>query len=97
MTTIEKRRIVVDGEVVGCISSFQRFGYAEISYWIDKRHWGKGIATKALAEYLLEVKERPIYARAAKDNIGSIRVLEKCGFKRAGTPTTEELIFGLEQ
>lgn len=96
MTTIEKRRIVVDGEVVGCISSFQRFGYAEISFWIEERHWGKGIATKALAEYLLEVDARPIYARAAKDNAGSIRVLEKCGFKRAGYSTTEELIFVLE-
>ena len=30
------------------------------------------------------VKVRPLYARAAKDNIGSLRVLEKCGFTRIG-------------
>jgi RimJ/RimL family protein N-acetyltransferase len=30
------------------------------------------------------VKPRPLYARAAKDNIASLRVLEKCGFTIAG-------------
>ena len=30
---------------------------------------------------LLLVVDRPIFARAATDNIGSIRVLQKCGFK----------------
>ena len=29
-------------------------------------------------------KERPIYARAAKDNFASLRVLEKCGFTITG-------------
>jgi RimJ/RimL family protein N-acetyltransferase len=29
---------------------------------------------------LAEFPERPLYARAAKDNAGSRRVLEKCGF-----------------
>jgi RimJ/RimL family protein N-acetyltransferase len=79
--TIRKRSILLDGEVVGYLASFQRFGKPEVSYWIDRKHWGKGIATKALSEFLLEVKTRPIYARAAKDNVGSVRVLEKCGFK----------------
>jgi RimJ/RimL family protein N-acetyltransferase len=27
---------------------------------------------------------RPLYASAAADNAGSIRVLEKCGFRRTG-------------
>src|SRR5207253_8712496 len=30
------------------------------------------------------VVDRPIFARAARDNIGSIRVLQKCGFKIIG-------------
>jgi RimJ/RimL family protein N-acetyltransferase len=30
------------------------------------------------------VVDRPIFARAATDNIGSIRVLQKCGFKIIG-------------
>ena len=45
--------------------------------------WGKGHATKALAEHIDELGERPIYAYVAKTNVGSIRVLEKCGFVRS--------------
>lgn len=30
------------------------------------------------------MKGRPLYARAAKDNVASIRVLEKCGFRISG-------------
>lgn len=39
------------------------------------------MATAALRELLAEVRERPLYARAAADNAGSRRVLEKCGFR----------------
>jgi RimJ/RimL family protein N-acetyltransferase len=31
------------------------------------------------------VTVRPVFARAASDNIGSLRVLGKCGFKVTGT------------
>ena len=31
-----------------------------------------------------ETAERPVYARAASDNVGSLRVLEKAGFRRVG-------------
>lgn len=51
------------------------------SYWIGKQYWGKGIATEALLNFLPKLKVRPLYARAAKENPASIRVLEKCGFK----------------
>jgi RimJ/RimL family protein N-acetyltransferase len=82
--TIVKRTIVDDERVAGYISTFQREGDREISYWIGKAHWGNGIASKALAAILTEVSERPLHARAAKDNVASIRVLEKCGFENIG-------------
>ena len=44
----------------------------------------KGVATRALSAFLDDLQVRPLYARAAKDNIGSLRVLEKCGFARIG-------------
>jgi RimJ/RimL family protein N-acetyltransferase len=31
--------------------------------------------------FLEQVSERPLFARVAVDNLGSIRVLEKCGFR----------------
>lgn len=47
---------------------------------IGKSHWGKGVATAALSQFLKVVTTRPLYAYVAKHNVGSIRVLEKCGF-----------------
>jgi RimJ/RimL family protein N-acetyltransferase len=75
------RTIVVDGQVAGNVFSYEDAGHPEVSYWLGKIYWGQGLATQALATFLAHVNTtRPIYARAAKDNIGSLRVLEKCGF-----------------
>lgn len=83
--TIVTRTIVVDGCVVGHVLSYEADGKPEVSYWIDREHWGRGIATRALAEFLAHVnRSRPIYARVAEDNVGSRRVLEKCGFTVIG-------------
>jgi RimJ/RimL family protein N-acetyltransferase len=78
------RTIMADQMVAGHISCHRWFGEPEISYWIGKDYWGRGIATEALSKFLEQVPARPLLARVAKDNMGSIRVLEKCGFKRTG-------------
>ncbi|MBD3162390.1 MAG: GNAT family N-acetyltransferase [Candidatus Eisenbacteria bacterium] len=80
--TITIRTILHEGAVAGHIVRHSWFGDPEVSYWIGKEHWGKGIATRALAAFLDLVATRPLFARAAKDNAASIRVLEKCGFVR---------------
>ena len=82
---IHNKTIYLDNKIVGSIAKFEMEGQAELTYWIDKNHWGKGIATKALTEFLKIETSRPIYGRAASDNIGSRKVLEKCGFKSIGT------------
>lgn len=78
------KTILFEGCVAGNIANFELFGDREIGYWIGKPYWGKGIATSALAQFLQIVTERPLYARAAKDNIASLRVLQKCGFRISG-------------
>jgi RimJ/RimL family protein N-acetyltransferase len=78
--TIVTRTILVDGQVAGNVVSFERSGKREIGYWIGRRYWGRGVATKALAAFLGHVRARPLYAGVAKHNLASIRVLEKCGF-----------------
>lgn len=75
------RTVLVDGDVVGSASVYGEPGEREVTYWIDRAYWGRGIATAALRDLLAEVPERPLYARAAADNAGSRRVLEKCGFR----------------
>jgi RimJ/RimL family protein N-acetyltransferase len=79
--TVILKTIIFDGQVAGSVSSYEDEGKPEVTYWLGKEFWGKGIATWALKEFLAHNnKTRPIYARVAKDNIGSRRVLEKCGF-----------------
>jgi RimJ/RimL family protein N-acetyltransferase len=79
------RTILFDGQVAGSVSSYEETaGHPEVTYWLGKPYWGKGIATSALRAFLLLVTARPMYARAAKDNFASLRVLEKCGFRIIG-------------
>ena len=78
------RIIEVDGVIAGTIASFRIDDQLEVTYWIDRTQWGKGIASAALQILLAETSERPLYARAASDNVGSLRVLEKAGFRRVG-------------
>lgn len=78
------RTILVDGEVAGTINSWQQDGLAQVGYWIGREFWGRGVATEALRLFLMEVGTRPLNAHVAKTNVGSLRVLEKCGFRRVG-------------
>ncbi|MCW2976195.1 MAG: family N-acetyltransferase [Actinomycetia bacterium] len=84
--TVTMRSIVVDGSVAGSVMLWrdEELDAPEVSYWIGTEFWGRGIATAALTELLRLVEIRPLYGRAAKDNAGSIRVLEKCGFEPHG-------------
>lgn len=78
--TVINRIILVDGHVAGSIACHAWFGEPEVSYGLGQAFWGRGIATRALALFLAEVAIRPIHARVAKDNVASLRVLERNGF-----------------
>ena len=81
---IHMRTIKVNGLIVGSIAKFIMDNEAGITYWIDRKFWGRGIATTALNEFLKIEQARPIYGRVAFDNYGSQKVLEKCGFVKVG-------------
>lgn len=58
-------------------------GLPEIGYCLSRKHWGKGYMTeacKAFVEYLFELGYPKILIRADVKNIGSLKVIEKCGF-----------------
>lgn len=84
--SITNQTILVGGQVAGHIASYEdeEFGHPEVTYWLGKQYWGKGVATSALSAFLNRIQARPLYARVVKDNIGSRRVLEKCGFAIVG-------------
>jgi RimJ/RimL family protein N-acetyltransferase len=93
-----QRTIVHEGEVAGNIGSWEQDGKRLVGYWIGRDFWGKGLATRALGEFVEEVPQRPLHAWVATTNVGSIRVLEKCGFVRVDSRTTdvEELLYELK-
>lgn len=88
------KTILFDGSVAGNIVSFDQLGEREVGYWLGKEYWGKGIATRALIEFLKYVETRPLYAHVAKHNIASRRVLEKCGFIVWGEDSFYSQAFG---
>jgi RimJ/RimL family protein N-acetyltransferase len=91
-SSVVARAILLDGALVGTVNCFKMDGDDAVGYWIAREHWGRGIATRALGLLLEEVAIRPLYARAARSNVASVRVLENCGFVVTGyqlTPATD--------
>ena len=104
--TVIARVIIVDGEVAGTIASWGDPDEREVTYWIGRAYWGKGIATGALEAFLTVDPSRPLHARVASDNVASRRVLEKCGFRVIATERSfadarsaeiEEFVLRLEE
>jgi RimJ/RimL family protein N-acetyltransferase len=104
--TVIARVIVVDDEVAGTIGSWGEPDEREVTYWIGRSHWGKGIATCVLEAFLTVDPSRPLHARVASDNVASHRVLEECGFRVIATERSfaeprsgeiEEFVLRLEE
>ena len=88
--TVVTKTILFGDEVAGNIGSWVQEDKRLIGYWIGREFWGKGIATSALQQFVDLLGERPLHAYVAKSNIGSIRVLEKCGFETQSEETADD-------
>jgi RimJ/RimL family protein N-acetyltransferase len=80
--SLMKQAILSDGALVGHLAAWEESGRLLLGYWVGRDHWGRGIASRAVAAFLSQVARRPIHAHVAQHNAGSIRVLERCGFRR---------------
>ncbi len=78
------RTIEHEGDVAGSILVFDG-ETPEINFWTSTKYWGKGITTSAVDAFLAEYTKRPLTAHVVQDNLGSIKVLERRGFKTIGT------------
>jgi RimJ/RimL family protein N-acetyltransferase len=85
---ITKKVILIDDEIVGSVVSFVVEGDTEVTYWIRRDQWGRGVASAALAGLLREVTTRPLFARVAADNSASARVLTRNGFIKVAEETS---------
>lgn len=83
-SAVIKRTILADQHVAGQIACFERSGQWLIGYWLGRRFWGAGIASRAVQQFVSSIAVRPLHAHVAKRNLASIRVLEKCGFQMSG-------------
>jgi len=88
----------------GSISAFTIEGEREVSFWLPRLAWGRGIATEALRQLISREPIRPLFARVAAHNHGSIAVLRNAGFAEVSRNTayapglgreTEEIVFAL--
>jgi RimJ/RimL family protein N-acetyltransferase len=89
---VTPRVIIADGDLVGSINIFPQEETDSIGYWLAREHWGRGIATRAIALLIDEVPTRPLFARVASHNAASLRALERNGFvitERVNRPATD--------
>ncbi|MBG0564483.1 GNAT family N-acetyltransferase [Actinoplanes aureus] len=82
------RAVTADGRLAGSVAAFVMEGDTEVTYWIGREFWGRGIAGQALALMLELVPDRPLFARVAADNAASIKVLLRSGFVVVGAETS---------
>ncbi|ADD45803.1 GNAT family N-acetyltransferase [Stackebrandtia nassauensis] len=90
---VVSRTVLVDGEIAGNIGCWDVDGERFIGYWFGRKFWGRGIGTQAVRAFVDEVPWRPLFADPSVHNVGSVRLLEKCGFKPDGS-TMESSVFG---
>lgn len=89
------------GEMIGAIG-IMRIDWpnrkAEFGYWLDKSHWGKGLAQEAVRLFLKfafdTLKIVRLYAHVFAPNAASHKVLLKCGFTHEGILRQSEFIRG---
>ena len=80
--------IKATGELIGSIDVVHIVdGVPEIGYCSSRKHWNKGYMTEActaMIDYLFELGYKELFIEAMVDNIGSNRVIQKCGFVFTG-------------
>jgi RimJ/RimL family protein N-acetyltransferase len=96
--TVFVQTVTVDGAPAGHIVAWWERDRRFIGYWFGRSFWGRGIGTEALALFLRSEATRPLYADPFSGNTGSVRLLERSGFRCTGTVRhgeNEHLMFEL--
>ncbi|WP_174876233.1 GNAT family N-acetyltransferase [Acrocarpospora corrugata] len=83
--TVFVQTVTVDGVAAGNIVAWWEEGRRFIGYWFGREFWGRGVGTRALGLFLEREKTRPLFADPFSGNAGSVRLLERCGFRPSGT------------
>ncbi|WP_166026187.1 GNAT family N-acetyltransferase [Streptomyces chilikensis] len=88
---VRVQAVTADGALAGNLVAWTgEGGRRHIGYWLGREFWGRGIGTRALGLFLAKETTRPLYADPSARNTGSVKLLERHGFRRAGTLRYEE-------
>ncbi len=96
--------VTEDGGFAGTAATFTVGDDREVTYWIARHAWGRGVAGEALHQLVAHEPVRPLFARVAARNAASIAVLRKAGFTEVSRSTAyapgvgedvEEIVFTL--
>jgi len=96
--------VTENGAFAGTAATFTVGDDREVTYWIARNAWGRGVASEALHQLVAHEPVRPLFARVAAGNAASIAVLRKAGFTEVSRSTayapgigadTEEIVFTL--
>lgn len=86
-----------NGELIGSIDVVDYInGVPEIGYCLSRKYWNQGLMTEACTvfmNYLFEKGFKEICIEADVNNIGSNRVIQKCGFTFTHQETKQSSIF----
>lgn len=73
---------------IGCVSFERRGSEWELGYWLNRFYWGRGYMSEAVhaatARFLMRMPGTDIHSGIFADNIASLRVQEKTGFRITG-------------
>lgn len=96
--------VTENGGFAGTAAAFTIDGDREVSFWIARHAWNRGVATAALRLLVSREPVRPLFARAAAHNVASIAVFHHAGFTEVSRNTAyapglgrevEEIVFAL--
>ena len=80
-----KFAVLIDGEFAGSIGIYKEKGFYVMGYYVLPEYRGKGIATNAVRKLFDIIRSNPnvkvIRAETKENNIPSLRVLRKNGFR----------------
>ncbi|MFI9454714.1 GNAT family N-acetyltransferase [Amycolatopsis sp. NPDC052450] len=91
------RTVLAGGRVAGNVVAWPQDGRHWVGYRYGREFWGGGVGSRGLALFLGEMPVRPLYADPVETNVGSVRVLEKCGFRLLSEKDGEHVLLVLEE
>lgn len=96
--------VTENGGFAGTAAAFTVDGDREVSVWIARHAWGRGVATAAVQLLVSREAERPLFARVAAQNAAAVAVLLHAGFTEVSRASlfapgvgreVEEVVFAL--